>query len=69
MADQGLENINIGVTGDINIEVLVVGCGRGETNMDVCLSLMLQLKFVAAHVLGVASPNSLWSGIYHTQLC
>lgn len=37
--------------------------------MDVNLFLTLQLKFVAAHVLRVASPNSLWSGISHTQLC
>lgn len=51
------------------MEVLVVGCGRGEANMVVNLFLSLQLKFVAAHVLGVASPSSLWSGISHTQLC
>lgn len=51
------------------MEVLVVGCGSRETNMDINLFLTLQLKFVAAHVLGVASPNSLCSGISHTQLC
>lgn len=34
-----------------------MGRGRGETNMDVSLFLMLQLKFVAAHVFKVANPN------------
>lgn len=37
--------------------------------MNVNLLLTLQPKFVAAHVLVVASLRSLWSGISPTQLC
>lgn len=59
-------DLNIDVIRDLNI---VVGCGKGETNMHVILFLTLQPRFVTAHVLGVASPDSLWSIISHTQLC